>query len=133
MRISDWSSDVCSSDLPLQLAVLALSYRQRLDRRLHADDRLRDGRGDGQYLSGALVCGRDRGGDRGGRHPVPAGNLQARYRGLTGDQAAAVTSHCRNAAVVAATAAGSTQRASSSATCVKRWRDREGVVWGKSV
>lgn len=37
---------------PLQFAVAALSHRQRLDRRLHADDRLRDGRGDWQYLSG---------------------------------------------------------------------------------
>src|SRR3546814_8437112 len=29
MRISDWSSDVCSSDLPLRLAVLRRSCRSR--------------------------------------------------------------------------------------------------------
>src|SRR3546814_8217910 len=103
MRISDWSSDVCSSDLlhlrparddglwsarraarravpgahPLQFAVAALSYRQRLDRGFHADDRLRDGRRDGQYLSGTLVCGRLRRDHRGRRHPLPARNLRS--------------------------------------------------------
>ena len=40
---------------PLHLDVAALSYRQRLVRRLPADHRLRDGRGDRRYLLRALV------------------------------------------------------------------------------
>src|SRR3546814_13339142 len=95
MRISDWSSDVCSSDLargdargvvprahPLHVDVVALSYRQRLVRRVPADDRVRDGRGDGGYLLRPLVSGRRRRDDGGGGAAVPARNLPPQDRRL---------------------------------------------------
>src|SRR3546814_8090304 len=54
---------------PLYRHVAALSYRQRLVRRILADDGVRDGRGDGQYLLRAMVSG-DRRGDHLGDRPV---------------------------------------------------------------
>src|SRR3546814_17246502 len=51
---------------PLHVDVVALSYRQRLVRRVPADDRVRDGRGDGGYLLRPLVSGRRRRDDGGG-------------------------------------------------------------------
>src|SRR3546814_20182863 len=59
---------------------VALSYRQRLVRRVPADDRVRDGRGDGGYLLRPLVSGRRRRDDGGGGAAVPARDLPPQDR-----------------------------------------------------
>ncbi len=62
---------------PLHVDVAALSHRQRLVRRLPADDGVRDGRGDGQYLLRPVVPDRRRGGDGRHRPVLPARDVQA--------------------------------------------------------
>ena len=67
---------------PLYGDVAALPYRQRLVRRLPADDRVRHGRGDRQHLLWAMVSGGRRGGDGGHRPAVPARDVPAVARRL---------------------------------------------------
>src|SRR3546814_6338391 len=56
MRISDWSSDVCSSDLRAEVAAERISFRR--DRALEPDL----ARGDNQQLAKSIRCRGDRGG-----------------------------------------------------------------------
>src|SRR5690606_19056448 len=64
---------------PLHLDVAAVPHRQRLVRRLPADDLVRAGGGLGQHLPRPVVSDRDRGDDPGDRHAVPAGNQGSRH------------------------------------------------------
>ena len=64
---------------PLQRFVVALSYRQRLVRRLPARDRIRDRGSHRKYLFRSLVPDRRRPYEPGHRLPVPAGNQGRRH------------------------------------------------------
>ncbi len=64
---------------PLYLDVAALPYRQRMVRRLPADDGVCARRDDREYLSGALVSNHRRGRDRRDGDAVSAGDAARRY------------------------------------------------------
>src|SRR3546814_4787624 len=87
MRISDWSSDVCSSDLALQLGeesggmdhvgrlvALATQWHRRQIRRIGLDQQVIHGQRDRRLLNAArLVEGQDAG--EGHHHVVPHGQF----------------------------------------------------------
>jgi MFS family permease len=67
---------------PLHLHVAALSHRKRMAWRLLADDGVRHGRSDGQYLLWLVVSGHRRRHHFDRRTAVPAGDVQAEAFGL---------------------------------------------------
>src|SRR3546814_6486970 len=83
MRISDWSSDVCSSDLPIAAAV-GRKKAETAAPQIHADGGIRGGNRDGAFRIGRQVrfqCGPE----------PPGGGAVALPRRINHDRCAAQT------------------------------------------